>query len=59
MPQRTVILSIALVFIVGFAALTISVAIEDGVTFLVLVSLLILALLGFGVFGALRHPPDE
>jgi hypothetical protein len=59
MPQRTVILSIALVFILGFAALTISVAIEDGVTFLVLVSLLILALLGFGVFGALRHPPDE
>jgi hypothetical protein len=57
--QRTVILSLALVFIVGFAALTISVAIEDGVTFLVVVSLLILALFGFGVLGALRHPPDE
>jgi quinol-cytochrome oxidoreductase complex cytochrome b subunit len=57
--QRTVILTIALVFIVGFAALTVSVAIEDGVTALVLVSLVILALFGFGVVGALRNPPDE
>jgi hypothetical protein len=57
--QRTVILTMALVFIIGFAGLTVSVAIKDGVTALVLVSLLILALLGFGVVGALRNPPDE
>ena len=40
--------------------LTISVAIEQGVDVLVVLSLIILALLGIGVIGALTSaPPDE
>jgi hypothetical protein len=42
------------------AALTISVAVDDGVDVLVVVSLIVIALLGFGVLGALTSaPPDE
>ena len=42
------------------AVLTVSVAIEQGVDVLVLLSLVILALLGIGVIGALTSaPPDE
>lgn len=59
MNQRTLALvgSLAIICLLGF--LTISVAIEHGVDVLVLVSLLILALLGFGVIGALTTPPDR
>ena len=59
MNQRTLALagSLAIICLLGF--LTISVAIEHGVDVLVLVSLLILALLGFGVIGALTTPPDK
>ena len=41
------------------AFLTLSVAIEHGVDVLVVLSLIILAMLGFGVLGALTTPPDE
>ena len=41
------------------AYLTVSVAVEHGVDVLVVVSLIVLALLGFGVLGALTTPPDE
>jgi hypothetical protein len=57
---RTVALvgSLALICLLG--ALTISVAVDDGVDILVIVSLIVLALLGFGVLGALvSSPPDE
>jgi hypothetical protein len=57
---RTVALvgSLALICLLG--ALTISVAVDDGVDILVIVSLIVLALLGFGVLGALvSAPPDE
>jgi hypothetical protein len=59
MNQRTLALvgSLAIICLLGF--LTISVAIEHGIDVLVLVSLLILALLGFGVIGALTTPPDK
>jgi hypothetical protein len=59
MNPRTLALggSLLLICLLGF--LTISVAVEHGIDILVIVSLLILALLGFGVIGALTTPPDK
>ena len=56
---RTFVLSSALVMIGLLAFLTIRVAVTEGVDILVIVSLFVLALLGFGVLGALTTPPDE
>ena len=56
---RALVLLGSLAFICFLAFLTISVAMDDGVTPLVVVSLIILALLGLGVLGALTsRPPD-
>ena len=41
------------------AFLTFSVAVSDGVTVLVVISFAILAILGFGVIGALTEKQDE
>jgi hypothetical protein len=49
--------SLAIICLLGF--LTVRVAMKDGVTVLVVLSILILGLLGFGVLGALTTPPDE
>ena len=54
---RAAILGSALVFIALLAGLTVFAAIDGGVNVLTLVSLLVLALLGFGIVGALRSPP--
>jgi len=57
---RTVALACSLALICLLAGLTVSVAVDDGVDILVIVSLIVLALLGFGVLGALSSaPPDE
>lgn len=52
------ILVAALAFIVLLAGLTITVAIRSGPDVLTAVSVLILAMFGFGIVGALRHPDD-
>lgn len=52
------ILVAALAFIVLLAGLTIAVAIRTGPDVLTAVSVLILAMFGFGIVGALRHPDD-
>ena len=49
--------SVLLICMLGY--LTISVAVKDGVTIVVVLSLLILALLGFGVIGALTEPSSK
>jgi len=59
MNPRTLALAGSLLIIGLLAFLTISVMVEHGIDVLVLVSLLILALLGFGVIGALTTPPDK
>ena len=59
MIARTAALLAALLVIGALAFLTLSVAIEHGVDVLVVLSLFVLALLGFGVLGALTTPPDE
>jgi hypothetical protein len=53
------LLGSALLFIAILATLTVLAAIEGGVNVLTLVSLLVLALLGVGIVGAMRAPPPE
>jgi hypothetical protein len=55
---RTLVLLGSLALICLLAFLTIKVAVEEGVTILVVVSGILLALLGIGVLGALTTPPD-
>jgi Na+/proline symporter len=56
---RGTILVVALVFVAGLLALTVNAALQGGVDILTVLSALVLALLGFGIFGALLHPPGE
>ena len=56
---RTVVLFGSLAFICLLAFLTFSVMLREGVDILVVASLVVLALLGFGVLGALTTPPEE
>ena len=57
--MRSLILGVALVFIGGLAFLTMSVLIKDGPDVLTVLSILVLALFGFGIVGALTNPPDD
>jgi hypothetical protein len=50
---RDAVLAVALVFVAGLAYLTLRVLVSEGFDVLVGASLLVLALLGFGVLGAL------
>ena len=54
---RLLVLCAALVFILGFAFLTIDAIAEQGFTVAGLLSVFILVLLGVGIIGALRNPP--
>jgi hypothetical protein len=54
---RAVVLLVALIFILGFAFLTVSAAIEQGVTIASVLSAFILVLLFVGIVGALFNPP--
>jgi hypothetical protein len=56
---RTVALIGSLALICLLAGLTISVAVDEGVDILVVLSLIVIALLGFGVLGALASPPSD
>jgi hypothetical protein len=54
-----VVLILALALIAFLAYLTIRVWINEGFDFLVLISLIVLAILGFGVLGALGSSSDD
>lgn len=56
--QHKPILAAALVFIGLLLFLTLYVAIDTGPDILTLISALVLGMLGFGILGALRQPPD-
>jgi hypothetical protein len=56
---RGAILAAALAMIALLAALTAISLVRNGPDPLTIVSLLVLALFGFGILGALRHPPDD
>jgi hypothetical protein len=58
MDVRQLILGVVLIFILGLGFLTLQVAVTEGFDVLTAVSLLVLALFGFGIVGALRHPPE-
>ena len=57
--NRNLVLGASLVLICLLGFLTLTVLLSHGLDILVIVSLLILALLGFGVLGALTSPPPE
>jgi hypothetical protein len=54
---RTAILVAVLAMILVLGGLTVVVVVRNGPDPLTVVSLLVLALLGFGILGALRDPP--
>jgi len=56
---RTIVLLGSLAIICLLAFLTISVAVREGIDILVVVSVIVLAVLGVGVLGALTTPPPE
>jgi len=55
--RRLIVLSAALVFILGFAFLTFRAVSEQGFTLASLLSVAILVLLAIGIVGALLNPP--
>ena len=56
--MRNAILVAALLFLLLLGGLTIAVAVREGPDILTVGSLLVLAMIASGVFGALRHPPE-
>ena len=56
---RTALLAIAIVFCGAFAAMTLAVAADSGFDIFTVVALGIVALIGIGLLGAIRNPPDE
>jgi hypothetical protein len=57
MTGRRLVLAAALLFIVGFAFLTLSAVSQQGFTLLSAVSIFVLVLLGVGIVGAMLNPP--
>lgn len=54
---RRIVLAVALLFLAGFAFLTLSAVSQQGFTLLSAVSILVLVLLGVGIVGAMLSPP--
>jgi hypothetical protein len=54
-----VVTGVALAFTALFAFLTLSDAVENGVSILTIVSLGVLVLFAVGIFGALTQPPRD
>ena len=55
---RLLVLALALLFIAGFAFLTISAIVsQHGITLLGVISIFVLVLLTVGIVGALLNPP--
>ena len=59
MLGRNVALGGTLALVVLLAVLTIDVMVRTGFDVLVLISLVIVGMVGFGVLGALFNPPDK
>jgi hypothetical protein len=57
MTPRRLVLGAALLFIAGFAFLTVSAVSQQGFTLLSAVSIFVLVLLGVGIVGAMLNPP--
>jgi hypothetical protein len=59
MTGRNLALGAVLAFIAVLTALTVAAMVQDGPDVLTVISIVILAMFGFGVVGALTQPPDE
>ena len=59
MNARNFVLAGSLVMICLLGFLTVAVLLEEGIDILVVISLVVLALLGFGILGALTTPPPD
>lgn len=59
MSTHRVVTAVALVFTAFFAFLTLYDAVENGVSFLTIVSLGVLLLFAVGILGALAQPPKD
>ncbi|MBA2532094.1 MAG: hypothetical protein H0V23_08315 [Nocardioidaceae bacterium] len=59
MNPRTAITAVALVFVCAMAFATVYVLLTEGPDVLSLIGLVVVALLAFGIFGALSEPPDR
>jgi hypothetical protein len=59
MPGRNLALGGAFAIVALLTFLTVAVIVEDGIDVLTIVSLVILLVIGVGVFGALSNPPDD
>ncbi|MFN8131687.1 MAG: hypothetical protein U0R70_09075 [Solirubrobacteraceae bacterium] len=57
METRSIVLAIVLIFVAALAAMTLDVMFREGPDVLTVLSLLVIALFGFGIVGALRTPP--
>jgi hypothetical protein len=58
--MQSTIFAVVVAFFLLFAAMTIGVVVEHGFDVITALALLVLALIGFGVVGALlNQPPDE
>jgi hypothetical protein len=57
--MRSAFLLVALAFCLVFGGMTAAVAAQSGVDIFTVVSFLIVAMIGIGVIGALRNPPDD
>jgi hypothetical protein len=57
--MRVVVTLVALVFVCGFGFMTLYVMLRSGPDLLTGVSLIVLALMAFGILGALTEPPNK
>jgi hypothetical protein len=57
--MRAAVLGAALLFVAALLALTVHAAASGGIDILTVLSVLVLALLVFGIVGALLHPPER
>jgi hypothetical protein len=56
---RTAVTIVALLFVLAFGFMTIYVMLRSGPDLLTGLSLIVLALMAFGILGALTEPPDK
>ena len=56
---RSAILVAGLLFVILFGGMTLVVLAEDGLSILVVFSVLIVGLLGVALWGAINGPPDK
>ena len=57
--RRATMMAVAFVFLAGFFGLTVYAALDRGFTVVTVISLLVIAVMAIGIFGALATPGDD